>query len=133
MKDSSLDSHLIKENGSSFIHATFWCLSKYYEHPKETSITSLRSYQSNLKIIQDLKSYRKWRQIGHLIQWLFYFGLLLILYFKSFLQGDFGPFDPGLPVCVPIWIAVDLKQKSKCKIHPPEWLNLGMLMVQLLM
>lgn len=40
-----------------------------------------------------------------------------------FLTGDFGPFNPGMPVNVPIWLAVTLKQRNKCKIHCPDWLS----------
>lgn len=40
-----------------------------------------------------------------------------------FLTGDFGPFTPGLPVDVPLWLALTLKQQNKCKIHPPSWLD----------
>jgi len=40
-----------------------------------------------------------------------------------FLTGDFGPFSPGLPVDVPLWLAINLKQRKKCKIHPPSWLD----------
>ncbi|XP_057291680.1 DNA replication complex GINS protein PSF2-like isoform X2 [Hydractinia symbiolongicarpus] len=44
-----------------------------------------------------------------------------------FLTGDFGPFSPGLPVDVPVWLAVNLKQRRKCKIHPPSWLDVDAL------
>lgn len=40
-----------------------------------------------------------------------------------FISGDFGPFNPGLPVDVPLWLAINLKQRQKCRINPPEWLN----------
>jgi len=44
-----------------------------------------------------------------------------------FLTGDFGPFEAGLPLQVPIWLAVNLKQKNKCKIHPPDWMDVEQL------
>ncbi|KAB1272214.1 Olfactory receptor 4S2 [Camelus dromedarius] len=35
--------------------------------------------------------------------------------------GDLGPFNPGLPVELPLWLAVNLKQRQKCRLAPPEW------------
>ncbi|XP_030060410.1 DNA replication complex GINS protein PSF2 [Microcaecilia unicolor] len=37
--------------------------------------------------------------------------------------GDLGPFNPGLPMEVPLWLAVNLKQRQKCRIVPPEWMD----------
>ncbi|MBN3309911.1 PSF2 protein, partial [Amia calva] len=37
--------------------------------------------------------------------------------------GDLGPFNPGLPVDVPVWLAVNLKQRQKCRIVPPDWMD----------
>lgn len=37
--------------------------------------------------------------------------------------GDIGPFNPGLPVQVPLWLAINLKQRQKCRIVPPEWMD----------
>lgn len=37
--------------------------------------------------------------------------------------GDIGPFNPGLPVDVPLWLAVNLKHRQKCHIMPPEWMD----------
>ena len=39
------------------------------------------------------------------------------------ISGDFGPFRAGLPVNVPVWLAVNLKQRNKCRILPPNWMN----------
>nr|CAD2203612.1 unnamed protein product [Meloidogyne enterolobii] len=39
------------------------------------------------------------------------------------ISGDFGPFEAGSPVTVPLWFALQLKYKHKCKIVPPEWLK----------
>ncbi|XP_066933059.1 DNA replication complex GINS protein PSF2-like [Clytia hemisphaerica] len=44
-----------------------------------------------------------------------------------FLTGDFGPFNPGMPIDVPAWLAVTLKQQNKCKIHCPDWLDVDRL------
>jgi len=30
-----------------------------------------------------------------------------------------------MPVEVPVWLAVTLKQRNKCKIHCPQWLDVG--------
>ncbi|XP_078527704.1 DNA replication complex GINS protein PSF2 [Lissotriton helveticus] len=38
--------------------------------------------------------------------------------------GDLGPFNPGLPVDVPLWLAINLKQRQKCRIIPPEWMDI---------
>ncbi|KAF3817588.1 hypothetical protein GH733_012875 [Mirounga leonina] len=38
-------------------------------------------------------------------------------------QGDLGPFNPGLPVEVPLWLAINLKQRQKCRLIPPEWMD----------
>ena len=40
-------------------------------------------------------------------------------------QGDLGPFNPGLPVQVPVWLALNLKQRQKCRILPPPWMDVG--------
>lgn len=36
-----------------------------------------------------------------------------------------GPFNPGLPVEVPLWLAINLKQRQKCRVIPPEWMDVG--------
>ncbi|XP_062566891.1 DNA replication complex GINS protein PSF2-like [Saccostrea cucullata] len=41
--------------------------------------------------------------------------------------GDIGPLTPGLPVQVPLWMAVNLKQGQKCRIVPPEWMDIDRL------
>ncbi|XP_069822418.1 DNA replication complex GINS protein PSF2 [Dendropsophus ebraccatus] len=41
--------------------------------------------------------------------------------------GDIGPFNPGLPVQVPLWLAINLKQRQKCRIVPPEWMDVDKL------
>uniref|UniRef100_A0A8D1DQ06 GINS complex subunit 2 n=1 Tax=Sus scrofa TaxID=9823 RepID=A0A8D1DQ06_PIG len=37
--------------------------------------------------------------------------------------GDLGPFNPGLPVQVPLWLAINLKQRQKCRLLAPEWMD----------
>lgn len=39
------------------------------------------------------------------------------------ISGSVGPFRAGLPVKVPIWLAVCLKQKQKCRIINQEWME----------
>lgn len=39
------------------------------------------------------------------------------------IAGDIGPFRASLPVNVPLWVAVHLKQQQKCKIQPPDWVD----------
>jgi len=34
-----------------------------------------------------------------------------------------GPFRPGIPVQVPLWLALNLKQRQKCRLTAPEWMN----------
>ncbi|KAK6107336.1 Probable DNA replication complex GINS protein PSF2, putative [Brugia malayi] len=36
--------------------------------------------------------------------------------------GDIGPFEAGMPIWVPLWIAVTLRKRRKCTIIPPQWL-----------
>ncbi|XP_072014103.1 DNA replication complex GINS protein PSF2-like [Amphiura filiformis] len=37
--------------------------------------------------------------------------------------GDVGPFNAGMPVNVPLWMAINLKQRQKCRIQPPDWMD----------
>lgn len=39
------------------------------------------------------------------------------------ISGSVGPFRAGLPVKVPIWLAVNLKQQQKCRIIQQEWMD----------
>ena len=43
------------------------------------------------------------------------------------MQGEYGPFQPNFPVKVPMWVAVFLYNKKKCRIELPEWLTVGSL------
>lgn len=36
--------------------------------------------------------------------------------------GSYGPFRAGLPLNVPIWVALNLRQKKTCRILPPDWM-----------
>lgn len=40
-------------------------------------------------------------------------------------QGDIGPFNASLPTEVPLWVAIFLKQRRKCRIQPPDWMDVG--------
>ena len=39
------------------------------------------------------------------------------------LEGDVGPFNAGLSLEVPIWLATDLRQRQKCRILQPDWMD----------
>ena len=41
----------------------------------------------------------------------------------EFSSGTFGPFRPMKPVTVPLWLAVYLKQRNKCSVQIPSWLD----------
>ena len=47
------------------------------------------------------------------------------------LQGDYGPFQPNFPVKVPLWLAVMLHKRKKCRIRPPDWMQSDHLQGQL--
>ena len=34
-----------------------------------------------------------------------------------------GPFKPGLPLEVPLWLATHLRQRQKCRILQPDWMD----------
>ena len=36
--------------------------------------------------------------------------------------GTFGPMEPQVPVSVPLWLAVHLRKRNRCRIRPPAWL-----------
>jgi hypothetical protein len=40
-------------------------------------------------------------------------------------QGIYGPFQPPSACSVPIWLALSLKRKRKCRIVCPDWLAVG--------
>ena len=39
------------------------------------------------------------------------------------MQGDYGPFQPNIPVQVPLWLALLLKKRNKCRVQAPEWMQ----------
>lgn len=39
------------------------------------------------------------------------------------ITGDVGPFAAGSPLSVPLWMALNLKQRQQCRIVPPAWLG----------
>ncbi|XP_034946216.1 probable DNA replication complex GINS protein PSF2 [Chelonus insularis] len=39
------------------------------------------------------------------------------------ISGSVGPFRAGMPVIVPIWLAINLKQQQKCRIVCPNWME----------
>lgn len=41
----------------------------------------------------------------------------------NLITGDFGPFEVGIPVTVPLWLAISLKESKRCRILPPDWLK----------
>jgi hypothetical protein len=38
-------------------------------------------------------------------------------------QGTYGPFQPNMPSDVPLWLAIMLHKRKKCRIQPPRWMN----------
>ncbi|CAG2054563.1 unnamed protein product [Timema podura] len=44
------------------------------------------------------------------------------------ISGEIGPFRAGLPVKVPIWMAINLRQRQKCRIIPPDWMDVDKLL-----
>ena len=48
-----------------------------------------------------------------------------------FLNGDFGPFHSNLAIDVPLWLALALKERRKCRIEAPMWMSIDMLKVTL--
>jgi len=47
-----------------------------------------------------------------------------------FIKGSVGPFHPGVPIAIPVWLAIVLKKRKKCKIQPPDWLDAEFLAVK---
>lgn len=43
------------------------------------------------------------------------------------LSGEVGPFRPQVPTRVPLWLAMQLRKKGKCRVVPPAWLEAGSL------
>ncbi|KAG5681143.1 hypothetical protein PVAND_010603 [Polypedilum vanderplanki] len=43
------------------------------------------------------------------------------------ISGTIGPFRAGLPMHIPIWLAMHLKRQQKCRIVPPNWMEKDLL------
>lgn len=43
------------------------------------------------------------------------------------ISGTVGPFRAGLPVHVPLWLAIHLRKQQKCRLVPPEWMDMDKL------
>ncbi|XP_046840661.1 DNA replication complex GINS protein PSF2-like [Xenia sp. Carnegie-2017] len=43
------------------------------------------------------------------------------------ISGDLGPFEPGMPTEAPLWMAINLKCRKKCRIVAPDWMNVEQL------
>lgn len=43
------------------------------------------------------------------------------------ISGSVGPFRAGMPTYVPLWLAIHLRKQQKCRIVPPNWMNLEFL------
>ena len=39
------------------------------------------------------------------------------------IQGEVGPFRPGLPTSVPLWLAISLRQRQRCRFIQPDWMD----------
>ena len=42
-------------------------------------------------------------------------------------QAEYGPFRPNRPLEVPLWMAVALHVRKKCRIQPPDWMDVDSL------
>lgn len=40
------------------------------------------------------------------------------------LSGTYGPFRPPQQTRVPLWLAVTLRKRNRCRIVPPDWLTM---------
>eukprot|EP00198_Chlamydomonas_reinhardtii_P000239 XP_001689574.1 DNA replication complex GINS protein [Chlamydomonas reinhardtii] len=38
------------------------------------------------------------------------------------IEGTYGPFRPNIPVEVPLYLALALNRRNKCRIQPPGWM-----------
>lgn len=39
------------------------------------------------------------------------------------ISGDYGPFKSGISTEVPLWLAIVLRKRNRCKLVPPDWLT----------
>ncbi len=45
----------------------------------------------------------------------------------EFITGTFGDFKPAKPVTVPLWLGIYLKQRKRCEVQIPSWLDVEFL------
>lgn len=45
----------------------------------------------------------------------------------TFLSGTYGPFQAGIPIKVPMWLAFFLNNSHSCTLIPPKWLTVSYL------
>lgn len=43
------------------------------------------------------------------------------------ISGTIGPFRAGIPLHIPLWIAIHLRKQQKCRIVTPEWMEVEFL------
>lgn len=43
------------------------------------------------------------------------------------ISGSIGPFRAGLPLHVPLWMAVHLRKQQRCRIVAPDWMDVDQL------
>lgn len=43
------------------------------------------------------------------------------------ITNTIGPFRAGLPLHVPLWLAIHMKKQQKCRIVPPVWMERDLL------
>lgn len=43
------------------------------------------------------------------------------------ISGDVGPFTPSIPLQVPLWLAINLRQRQKCRLVAPDWMDVQQL------
>ncbi|XP_055332924.1 DNA replication complex GINS protein PSF2-like [Paramacrobiotus metropolitanus] len=46
----------------------------------------------------------------------------------SLLCADIGPFEPSIPIEVPLWVAVYFRKRRECRLVVPDWLSVDFLM-----
>lgn len=39
------------------------------------------------------------------------------------IAGNYGPFQPNMPVNVPLWLSIMLAKRHKCRIQAPDWMH----------
>ncbi len=112
--------HTPKKRGDSVIFTMLISVCRWRNHWKWNSLQRKRrlpSYQISLRTRYASS------QLATLSIVLFVHCLQAVMY--GFLQGDFGPFNPSMHTKVPLWLAINLKQRHKCRIEAPSWLCVG--------